>query len=449
MEGIDIDHILGRDQIKNKIKAQLAVCQADPNNVLIKRGFYIYGETGIGKTHFVRSLVKELGYEIISFDGSTSRNKKVMETLNTKHTNHMSVLSMFSKKRREKVIVMDEIDGMSGSDKSGISTLISMIRPKKTKKQKTEDRTLIPVFCIGNTCIDKKIGELIKVTNVYPLSRPTYDQMKTLLRKLMVYDEALEADMIHFVNGDIRNVKFLYNLYKKDYELFKKKHIVNQMCHKITNDYTKDVCRKLLMNKYDIDQHDDTIHETDRTTVGLLFHENVIDALAHYKKPKEYLDKYLSMLDHFCEADYIDRITFQKQIWIFNDITSMMKTMQGNAILHETTSNSPKKPFYPKEIRFTKILTKYSTEYNNTLFLQELVKKCDMEVGDIISLFYSQRKEFRKKGLLSFVEDKQVTELDVARLFRYIENMTPWMNEPTPVSSSDSTPLIQAKSKLT
>ena len=35
------------------------------------------------------------------------------------------------------------------------------------------------------------------------------------------------------------------------------------------------------------------------------------------------------VLDNMCFADYIDRITFQKQIWIFNEMSSLIKTFKS------------------------------------------------------------------------------------------------------------------------
>ena len=56
------------------------------------------------------------------------------------------------------------------------------------------------------------------------------------------------------------------------------------------------------------------MNETDRTSVGLLFHENIIDVLDQDKKTS--IPFYDDVLNNICFADFIDRITFQKQIWI-------------------------------------------------------------------------------------------------------------------------------------
>ena len=77
---------------------------------------------------------------------------------------------------------MDEIDGMNSGDKGGINTLIKLIRPKKTKKQKKKNITMIPIICIGNYHIDKKIKEMMKVCSTIELKTSLQNkQMKILL----------------------------------------------------------------------------------------------------------------------------------------------------------------------------------------------------------------------------------------------------------------------------
>ena len=48
------------------------------------------------------------------------------------------------------------------------------------------------------------------------------------------------------------------------------------------------------------------------------------------------VDFYLKVLNNICFSDYIDRITFQKQIWIFNEMSSLIKTFQNT--LRKNTS---------------------------------------------------------------------------------------------------------------
>ena len=109
--------------------------------------------------------MKELNYDIIHYDAGDIRNKSVISDLTKYNMSDKNILSMFNKKteRKKIAIVMDEIDGMNSGDKGGINSLIKLIRPKKTKKQKKEDITMIPIICISNFHVDKKIKEMMKV----------------------------------------------------------------------------------------------------------------------------------------------------------------------------------------------------------------------------------------------------------------------------------------------
>ena len=71
----------------------------------------------------------------------------------------------------------------------------------------------------------------------------------------------------------------------------------------------------------------------DRTIVALLWHENIIDILD--KLPhEEKFRVYKQMLNNSCFGDFVDRITFKKQIWYFSEQSSLIKTLNNNFLLH-------------------------------------------------------------------------------------------------------------------
>ena len=80
--------------------------------------------------------------------------------------------------------------------------------------------------------------------------------------------------------------------------------------------------------------HSYLMNETDRTSVALLFHENIIDVLEKYKK-ELVIPFYIEILNNICCADYTDRITFQKQIWIFNEMSSLIKSFYNSFLFQK------------------------------------------------------------------------------------------------------------------
>ncbi len=160
------------------------------------------------------------------------------------------------------------------------------------------------------------------------------------------------------------------------------------------------------------------MNETDRTIVGLLWHENIVDCLNKFKT-KDSFPFYNKVLENICFADYIDRITFQKQIWQFNEMSSLIKTFYNNKLFHE---KFPKKNKYnPSEVRFTKVLTKYSTEYNNYMFIQNLCFNLNMDQKDLFSFFIHLRENHSEEEIFSNLENYEISKLDINRMYRYID----------------------------
>lgn len=422
MDQLKLNTILDREEHCQKIKEALQLFEQDKNNMLSKRGIYIYGEPGTGKTSFIMNLLKELNYDIVRYDAGDIRNKSIIDTITNHNMSDKNIMSMFKKNVKKIVIVMDEIDGMNNGDKGGINTLIKLIRPKKTKKQKLEEITLNPIVCIGNCHIDKKIKELMKVCYTVELKKPTSQQMTTLLDFIIPNIEtSLKSKIIEFVQSDMRKLQIIHKLYTENNEILNNDMIQNIFQLKSYNDDTKKITQKLINTPSNINEHLTIMNETDRTIVGLLWHENIIDVLAKMKKNIG-VPFYIKLLENMCFADYIDRITFQKQIWQFNEMSSLIKTFKNNKLYHDSFKKKIK--FNPVEVRFTKVLTKYSTEYNNYIFIQSLCQQLGMDKKDMFFFFLDLKKRYNENEILGLFENYEITKLDINRIYRYLEKYT-------------------------
>ena len=422
MEQLNINNILDRSECVDKLKDFLVYFEANKNNLSTRRGVYVYGAPGTGKTYFVKDILRELNYDIIHYDAGDIRNKTVISDLTKYNMSDKNILSMFNKKTEYKkiAIVMDEIDGMNSGDKGGINSLIKLIRPKKTKKQKKEAITMIPIICISNFHVDKKIKEMMKVCQTIRLNTPTTSQIKTISSILMPNLNNTDMDIIiDFIQGDIRKLESTYQIYKSHQSLLKNKIIQNIFQPKHYNEDTKQITKKLLNNRFSIMEHSYIMNETDRTSVALLFHENIIDVLEKYGK-KHTVPFYITVLKNICFADYTDRITFQKQIWIFNEMSSMIKSFYNSFLFQEF--NDKKIKFNPPDVRFTKVLTKYSTEYNNILFVQKLCEQLNMDREDMFCFFLNLKKTHSIDEIYTLFEDDNydISKLDINRIYKYL-----------------------------
>jgi len=270
----------------------------------------------------------------------------------------------------------------------------------------------------------------MKVCNLFELKLPTQSQIHNLLsHNIQNYhniDEEKQTTILNYIQGDLRKVEFVSKLINSPDSIDTNKlNIIFK--RKSVNEDAKKTTQQLINYQYKLEDHARIMNETDRTIISLLWHENIVDVLEEQPKEKSF-PLYLRVLDNICYADYIDRITFQSQIWQFNEMSSLIKTFYNNKLYHEYFDNKP--IFNPHEVRFTKVLTKYSTEYNNMVFLINLCQNLDLDKKDMLAMFQELRlfkgKEFYEKNdVLNAVEkmfqDTNITKLDIKRVYRFLD----------------------------
>ena len=423
----EVTRIFERQTTTDNIKSILNDFDKKYNELTYKKGIYIYGSPGSGKTTFVINLLKEMDYDVIKYDAGDVRNTGLINTITSNNISNRNVLDMMTGKVKRIAIVMDEIDGMNNGDKGGITALIKLIRQKKTKKQKLENSTMNPIICIGNYCIDKKIRELMKVCNTFELKLPTMDQINHILVTMFPdlnnhNNHEKRQTLLQYIQCDVRKLNFVYDIYSKNPSLLEGDSLSLIFQKKSSNEDSKRITQTLINNYVPLNQHNRVMNETERTIVALLWHENIVDMIEKYDRHKS-IPVYQKILDKMCYADYIDRITFQNQIWQFNEMSSLMKTFHNNKIYHDNFPENKNK-FDNSEVRFTKVLTKYSTEYNNMMFIYGLCQELDLDKSELIFMFQEIRLIMNNESTNDtdkIFENYNINKLDIQRMYRYMD----------------------------
>ena len=383
-----VDQILCRGSIQDKIMDNFADSAQKP--------MYIYGQTGVGKSSFVKNLIANSNYDIIMYNSADMYDPSVVD--NIQYTLEMkgNVLQMFYKNRIIPIVVIDNLEGINFGDRGGINSLMQLI-----KKSRISFNRLV---CISTSHTDKKFKELMKLCNVIHMQTPTVEQMREIAAMHVTCDVAIRQ-IVEKANLDIRKLYMYISLYMLSPTV--------SLPVKVSRYYTDVYDTVLLIRDFDhsLQDMEHIANDSNRTIIGLVWYENVVDYI-QYESILQFCTSYLTILDYLCCGDYNDRIIFQKQIWYLNELTLYIKIMSAKGIVKfEKTCN---------DVRFTKVLTKYSNEYSNHVFINNVCNTLNVERDDLLQITKT------KDDILQ----ASLNRLEYRRIYRIINKTEPQKSRP-------------------
>ncbi|KAK3989555.1 replication factor RFC1 C terminal domain-containing protein [Cladorrhinum sp. PSN332] len=139
------------------------------------RAIIISGPPGIGKTTSAHLAAKLEGYDVLEFNASDVRSKKLIEYSVSDVVNNTSLLGHFAgdgKKidaaKKKIVLIMDEVDGMSAGDRGGVGAIAKLCK-----------KTEVPLILICNERRLPKMKPFDSVAFDIKFQRPTVDQIRS------------------------------------------------------------------------------------------------------------------------------------------------------------------------------------------------------------------------------------------------------------------------------
>ena len=412
--------------------------QLDKNK---SKSLYLYGKSGIGKTTIVKNILKNNNLDYLYYDINNLKDRNTFNSIFYNDNGSINIFNSFNKINNKKIFyIIDNIDHIQNNEKIFLGNIIKSIRPRKkskkseknNKKNKKKINLNNNIIFIGTNVYEKKIKELIKISYFVEMKNDIQSIFKQENRMLnnrindFLLNNNIKPNIINiFCNNNLNKLNLLYKIINKcnnnNINVFNKLLNENQI-----NSYNENIIynvNKLLFYplKY---KNKIYIHDNDKTIISLLFHENIIDYLS---QPQDYTF-YKNFLTNICNGDYLDRVCFQKQIWIFNEMTYYLKIDQNYEEYNKLkiTKQQFKKNTEPsfneekikkKDSRFTKVLTKYSTEYNNNNFIISLCKKLQVDRKNLFNLFASN---INNNDFYNDLEEYDINKLDINRMINLI-----------------------------
>jgi replication factor C subunit 1 len=130
------------------------------------------GPPGVGKTTTAHLVSRELQFDVVEFNASDTRSKKLLKeevsSLLSNTSMHGYAIGASAKPSKRRVLIMDEVDGMAGNeDRGGVAELIGFIKESQ-----------VPIICMCNDRNHPKIRSLANYCFDLRFYKPSTQQIR-------------------------------------------------------------------------------------------------------------------------------------------------------------------------------------------------------------------------------------------------------------------------------
>uniref|UniRef100_A0A1B6MVA5 Replication factor C subunit 1 n=1 Tax=Graphocephala atropunctata TaxID=36148 RepID=A0A1B6MVA5_9HEMI len=289
------------------------------------------GPPGVGKTTTAHLVSRELGFDVVEFNASDTRSKKLLHQEVSELLSTNSLSPFFTGKgeqvTKKHVLLMDEVDGMAGNeDRGGVQELIQLIKGAR-----------VPIICMCNDRNHPKIRSLANYCFDLRFSKPRTEQIKGAMmslcfkEKLKLTPEVL-TEIIASANQDIRLI--INHLSMLSIE---KSGLANSTKHIKMGPW--DVVRKIFSEE---EHKSMSIHDKcdlffhDYSITPLFVQENYLNAVPHKPEAKNKIKKielFASAARSLSFGDLVEKSIRSHNAWSLLPVQAIFSSLVPGQVL--------------------------------------------------------------------------------------------------------------------
>ena len=420
-----------------------------------KSNVLIIGNHGCGKTSFVNTIVKELGYEITNVNICDISSKKNISENVEKLMNGIDIWDGINNEdnRYKKIIVIDEIELITTqNEKKFVEHLL----------KENDNNWYCPVVLISSLKHSKTINLFKKMTCNIKLEIPTNVQMQILMFKILtkenlgikVCEKTKVEDVVkiiidHSQNDYRRLINLLQDLYKTfDKSVLTKNNIEEyfEMSKKKDTDIEIYSMTSDLMFNYKNMNECMKAYNGEKVIIPLMIEQNYLKTL--FGSYKNVIDLGLEISESFSIGDIIENYIYSEQNWDMQDVhsfyTCILPSYKISSQTNKTNINQIRLEF-PKDFNRTSIkfinkknMLKANSYFpymdiNDFMYLSTLTKK--LYENNKYKTFYNMYNEYganmdivssiMKIDKIDMDKEKTQTQTNIKKIFeKYKKNET-------------------------
>ena len=341
-----ISSLCGNHNIYSDILVWLRTFNYD-TKISVKSCVIVAGATSIGKTYSINKIASHLNYEIIGIDNNNCYNSQFLKDIIQKSTSS-SFIQILTNNFQKKVVIIDNFDSLFIADKTINITLLKILLENKLKN--------IPIICISNNDIIKKIGDIKKLCALYLMTTPNHEEITELLLRTATADATASATSTTAATATDNISKCCLNSNGNLNKLFRDiDNINNDRLYSDSVENTSDI-NILYGNEFNR-QLTKRIIAKDPWMIPLKFHENLISNLNNRILPlNKYNEYYKGFMNIMCLYDYYmfkDNIEFCVELFASKVYYLSVFKYKKNATVKSNIGN------------FTKMLSYLSLQKKN------------------------------------------------------------------------------------